>query len=182
MERQYHGFEYQKHIIDTNKYTFYNKYTFKWDAKSDKYNISIKTAKIKSDICFGDIKRIISTDENFILHVGFWKKYTYNILEEYKILIKKEDFKSYIGDISHFDEMFEEIKNITNDKSDDLKWKIFMKKYKTMYGKNPILSIRFKRDHKIQKRIQCSISYKNVIVLIYFHNLKMLYLHRLPLF
>lgn len=50
---------------------------------------------------------------------------------------------------------------ISNDRKDDAKWKEFCKKYKTIYGEDAVISIRFKRDHKKQKRIQCAISYTN---------------------
>ena len=42
------------------------------------------------------------------------------------------------------------------------KWTDFRKKWTNIYGKS-IISLRFKRDHKKQKRIQCGISRNNFI-------------------
>lgn len=55
--------------------------------------------------------------------------------------------------------MVEEMKYITNLKEDDDKWKLYCKKYKTLWENRPRdCSIHFKRDHKKQKRIQCGIN------------------------
>ena len=51
---------------------------------------------------------------------------------------------------------------ISNDHSDDKKWTEFRKRYTKLYGKS-VIALRFKRDHKSQKRIQCGISYTNFI-------------------
>ena len=61
------------------------------------------------------------------------------------------------------------MKLITNNHSDDSKWKIFREKYTKLYG-DSIISLRFKRDHKTQKRIQCGIAYKNFINTILIEN------------
>ena len=56
------------------------------------------------------------------------------------------------------------MKQISNDRSDDGKWKEFRKKWNLLYKKfnnNPVITLRFKRDHKKQKRIQCGISSSN---------------------
>jgi len=51
---------------------------------------------------------------------------------------------------------------ISNDRSDDNKWKQFRLKWKEKYG-DSIISLRFKRDHKKQKRIQCGITKTNFL-------------------
>ena len=61
------------------------------------------------------------------------------------------------------DEMKQELKKITNLRSDDNIWKLFIRKYRNSYPKTNLIKLRFKRDHKKQKRIQCAISYNNFI-------------------
>jgi hypothetical protein len=70
-----------------------------------------------------------------------------------------------LGDITIIQEMLDEMSTISNDKSDDSKWKQFRLKWKERYG-NSIISLRFKRDHKKQKRIQCGISRNNFLEVI----------------
>ena len=55
------------------------------------------------------------------------------------------------------------LNNITNDVSDDLKWKKEITVLRTEW-KNKTTNLirpRFKRDHKKQKRIQCAINNKD---------------------
>ena len=56
--------------------------------------------------------------------------------------------------------MHNEMKSISNHKKDDLLWSEFIKKYKKLYPKDNLIKLRFKRDHKTQKRIQCAINFK----------------------
>lgn len=124
--------------------------------------VSIKCCKLKSSIDFGDLKRQINITNNFILYVGFWKIDKYKIYQEYKLLIKKQYWTNYFGNVNIISDMLNDMKNISNNKIDDNNWKRFIYKYKELYG-NSIISLRFKRDHKKQKRIQCGIMYNNFI-------------------
>ena len=60
------------------------------------------------------------------------------------------------------DELISVINNITNSKKDDNKWKDIITKHKKLWG-DRIFRLRFKRDHKKQKRIQLAISYSNIL-------------------
>ena len=53
--------------------------------------------------------------------------------------------------------------SVSNNKEDDNKWKTLMNEGKQLWkNKTPnLISPRFKRDHKNQKRIQCAITNKN---------------------
>jgi hypothetical protein len=163
-ERQVHGFDYQKRIIEDETLTEDVNYTGKWDAFSSesKLPVSIKCIGINGSVDFGDFRRQTEIVSDFILYVGFWKKSKSNVIEQYKVLIKKEKWDSYFGDKSIISSMMEDMKDISNDHSDDPKWKDFRDKYSKLYG-NSIISLRFKRDHKKQKRIQCGITRKNFI-------------------
>jgi hypothetical protein len=165
-ERQKHGFEYEELKINENNLIKEENYTAKWDTfeiyNDVKTPVSVKCIGLNSSIDFGDFKRQTEVDEDFILYVGFWKGKKNNIVEEYKVLINKDVWNSYFGDKSIIQSMLDEMKGISNDYSDDNKWKDYRNKYKELYGKS-IISLRFKRDHKKQKRIQCGITKPNFV-------------------
>ena len=176
-ERQKHGFDYEYSVMSRNNLIKEGHYTSKWDTY-EMYNgvktpVSVKCIKNGSSIDFGDFKRQSEVNEDFILYVGFWSGKKDNIVEEYKLLINKDKWNNYFGDKSITKELLEELKEISNDYSDDGKWKVYRNKYKNLYGSS-IISLRFKRDHKTQKRIQCGITKKNFIDYILIDN-KLLY-------
>lgn len=157
-ERQEHGFLYQeKKRIELDLIKEEN-YTAEFDAyrKNDNFPYQIKTIKFGSAIDLGDYFRNSSRTQDFILIIGFWKGTKDSIVETY---ILKIDYIKW-NSLCCFDkkiEMRDEMKNISNNHSDDEKWKLFRTKYKKEYG-NKKISLRFKRDHKEQKRIQCAIN------------------------
>lgn len=167
-ERQEHGFIYQEKIINENNLIEDKNYTGKWDGFNGEYNLptSIKCISKKGSIDFGDFRRQTEVDTDFILYLGFWEGSKNNINEEYKVLIKKENWQRYFGNKEIINDMLNEMKDISNDKSDDPKWKIYREKYSDLYG-NSIISLRFKRDHKKQKRIQLRTHYNNRIFFAY---------------
>jgi hypothetical protein len=167
MERQSHGFDYQTDIIIKESLNADPFYTGKWDAYNATFSlpVSVKCIGYKNSIDFGDFIRQTQVDTDFILYLGLWKDKKDNIIQEYKIIIKKDIWLSYFGDTSITKIMIEEMKGISNDRSDDSKWKEFRNKYKKLYG-DSIVSLRFKRDHKKQKRIQCGINMTNFVNLV----------------
>tara|TARA_Y100000361_G_C11156976_1_gene344772 strand:+ start:1812 stop:2336 length:525 start_codon:yes stop_codon:yes gene_type:complete len=165
-ERQKHGFEYEKKCFKKNPHWISNsdEYTAKWDAYDtvEEKPVSIKCIQKGGSVDFGDIFRMSSINEDFILQVGFWFGKKNNIVEEYTIHISVDDWQELIGDIDIFHQAKDEMNNITNEYKDDNKWSKFRSKYKKLWG-NSILQPRFKRDHKKQKRIQCGIMYNNLL-------------------
>jgi hypothetical protein len=178
-ERQKHGFDYQKLIIEKYNLLDGGVYNGKWDGYDEiggvKIPVSIKCLNIGSSIELGDFKRQIEIDCDFILYVGFWDGNTNNIIDSYRVLIYYNNWVNYFGDVNILDDMLNDMKTISNDYSDDEKWGNFRLKYNKRYGKS-IISLRFKRDHKKQKRIQCGISNKNFHDLILKENKNLLYL------
>lgn len=185
MERQSHGFIYEKRVIENYEnlmsYEEYcdvypcieneSRYTSKYDAidmskKGKNYigkPVQIKNIKHKSSIDLGDVFRNANKEENFDLYVGFWKNNKLNIIEEYFINV---DFKKW-NDLFSYDN-YEEWKHwikyeVSNSYDYDDQWKIDCDKRKKSWGHNRIIQPRFKRDHKKQRRIQCGVSYKNFI-------------------
>lgn len=165
MERQKHGKDYERFIIE-RKSLKETKYTDKWDGFNvNGIPLSVKLIKDGNNIYLGSIERQFAINNDFILCIGFWKNKTENIIKEYEIKINHIIWNSYFGDMSILKEVYNEMKNISNDKSDDKIWKKFYEKYKKLYGES-IIKINFKRDHKNQKRVQCSIKYKDFIKII----------------
>lgn len=162
-ERQKHGFEYENLIIKKYNMLKINKYTHKYDAyykfKGRVIPVQIKCIKYGSSIELGDYRRNKHKKENFILFVGFWKENKDNIIKETILFIDRKKFISNL-EFDHDNEIFSTLNLITNLICDDLKWKSFTEKYKNLWPKKNLISIRFKRDHKTQKRIQCAIPWK----------------------
>jgi len=159
-KKQKHGFIYENSIIkkyNLNKCDIYND---KFDCYYNNTPVQIKYTKNKGEICLADYKRNKELDNDFILHIGIYENEN-NIkttIQEYTLYI---DFNVYIK-LFNFDinNIIEEFKIISNDKLDDGKYKLFKKKYKN--NNDDIVHIRFKRDHKKQKRIQASIPYRHI--------------------
>ena len=93
--------------------------------------------------------------------IGFWKIHKSNIVEEVIYYINYIPFVSNL----QYDKDAQirvEMDLITNLREDDKKWTEFRLKHTKDYkSNNNHIDIRFKRDHKTQKRIQCAISWKN---------------------
>jgi len=159
-ERQQHGFIYQDKYILKNNLTEEKNYTHKNDAY-DKNNIpyQIKTIKKNSSIDMGDIFRNANKNEDFYLVVGFWENKKTNIVEEKKLFIDHKKWNSILN-FQEYDKLKDWIKNkVSNDRNYDNQWKKEMKIWKEKFGERKI-NIRFKRDHKKQRRIQCAINNK----------------------
>lgn len=159
--RQYHGFWFEKKAIQKYGLTSCSGYTCKYDAfySAAKIPVQIKYVKRGCSVELGGYLRNKQKKEDFILIVGIWENKKDNIIDEIILYIEHENFTKQLA--FDFDaEMFEEMKLISNLRLDDFKWSSFCKKYKQVWCKENLLDIRFKRDHKKQKRIQCSISWK----------------------
>jgi hypothetical protein len=159
-ERQGHGFEYEQQILERFGLNTCE-YISPYDAVCGNIHIQIKCIKYGCAIELGDYFRNKRKNVDFILIVGFWKYAKDNIVEEYIFLVKHEVFTAnlrYDADT----EMVEELKLITNLRQDDDRWQKYCSRNKHRYASfHNKIDIRFKRDHKTQKRIQCAISWNN---------------------
>jgi hypothetical protein len=161
-ERQHHGFEYEDRVISKYKLIKTIGYANKFDAYKDNIPVQIKCIKNKSSIEMASYIRNKNINENFILIVGFWEKYKDNIVQEHVLYIDISIYSTFFK-YDYYPQMMTEFKLISNLIVDDDNWKKFRLKYSKLWPKNNIVSLRFKRDHKNQKRIQCSINYTNFI-------------------
>jgi len=161
-ERQGHGLKYEESVINRFNIRKANNYTDEWDGYLNEIPVSIKCIKNGTDVELSDFKRNALKDEDFYLIVGFWEGEKTNIVKEYILLINGKEWHELFP--AHFITDFEEmLKNITNDRSDDLKWKEMITEQRKRWKEetNNLVRPRFKRDHKRQKRIQCAINNKD---------------------
>jgi hypothetical protein len=165
MERQAHGFRYESIIIDRYNLIKCDKYTSEYDAYTRGGTpVQIKYIKIGSSIDLGDYRRNTKKSQDFLLIVGFWGWPEGKLIakQEYILYIDSCVWKQllYFGDS---EQMFDEFSSISNKRSDDTMFHQFIDKYKQLWNQTPDrqIELRFKRDHKKQKRIQCAINHSN---------------------
>jgi hypothetical protein len=164
-ERQKHGFIYQNKVINKYNLLEQKEYTAEYDATYKSIPVQIKCSKYGSSLELGDYRRNKNKNKDFILAVGLWKNVAANkqITNEYMLYIEHYNYTKNLGYYAEYMEtlMYEEYKQISNHKDDDRVWKQFCTKYKSFWKADNKISIRFKRDHKKQKRIQCAIPWYN---------------------
>ena len=167
-EKQKHGFDFENLIINKYKLIKEKKYTGEFDAYYNNVPIQIKCIKQNTSIDLGDYFRNKNKTKDFILIIGFWKNLKTNIVATHAIYINYQNWNNLFN--FNFDiEMKTEMKLISNLKIDDENWKNYQCRYKNLWHLNERkIDIRFKRDHKVQKRIQCAI--KNKIFYNFFLN------------
>ena len=159
--KQFHGFQYEQKIIQKFNLKKAHQYTSPYDAHLGVLNIQIKCMQYGSSVEFGDYMRNKTKNDNFILVVGFWKDFKDNIIQEHIYNVDVDILKSNL--VYPYDqEMFNEMKLISNSYDDDVNWRFFCQKHRMQWMEfNNNMDLRFRRDHKRQKRIQCGISWKN---------------------
>jgi hypothetical protein len=167
-ERQKHGFDYEREVIERYSLMKSKNYTAEYDAYYNGIPVQIKCIKHGCAIEMGDYKRNSRKKDDFILIIGFWKGKEHKIIKEIVLYIDHEKFNEQLrfGDENLYHKIIAEMNLITNLKVDDEKWKQFCKKYKGLWPITSLFSIRFKRDHKKQKRIQCAIPWKNFVTFV----------------
>lgn len=162
-ERQKHGFDYENKIIIENKLEKTGKYTHKYDAITKLGTpVQIKCIRSSGSVDMGSLKRNLDKDRDFILHIGFWSKAKDNITKTITLYITIGEWKECFGNAEKFYNEMKTILNlIGNSKVDDGRWKEYTKYYHKIH-KGSLFRIAFKRDSKVQKRIQCSINQTNL--------------------
>lgn len=159
-ERQAHGFKYEEDVIKRYNLEPEQNYTDKWDAYYKGIPVSIKTCTMSGTVHMGDFYRNASLTHNFILIIGFWSRDVMGerVYEDDLILYINKDFWIEQFPKTAVDAMRTVFNGITNSYDDDEKWKKRMKAFKKEWGSYQTgITIHFKRDHKTQKRTQCSI-------------------------
>jgi hypothetical protein len=167
--RQAHGFKNELMVIDRYNLNKATSYTAKWDAIAPRIVVgqrvikdvptSIKTIREGGSVDMGDIFRHAKNGNDFVLHVDFYRgpRSELNIVETYTIYIESGKWRS-LFEFGHYDFLRGCLHEITNSYSDDLKWKSMMAEMNKLWRREErIVHLAPKRDHKKQKRIQCTI-------------------------
>ena len=159
MERQVHGLLYGGQIVEEYELQESGVYTSRWDAYCDDIPCSIKSIKHGSAIDMGDINRQRSVDRDFLFFIGFWRGDKSNLVEEHVLYVPvgfwRAQFPDECASIIDPKVVFD---GISNDRADDAKWKDRTRRYRKMWREHEgAVAVRYKRDHKSQRRIQCAI-------------------------
>lgn len=165
-ERQKHGFifeEYVESIYGVNRSG--KTYTDKWDGEWKGYPVSIKHIKKGNAVDLGDIFRQASIDEDFFMFVDFYETETVSETDDIHILfIPSTSWKTYFMPVEDFKFQFKNaLQSVSNDKKDDQKWTQLRKACVQFWKDNTsgFITPNGKRDHRNQKRWQCSINKTN---------------------
>jgi len=161
MERQIHGFIYEDKVCKNFNLIANQSYISEYDATTVSGTpIQIKCIKNKNEICLGDYFRNKKKSKDFYFIIGFWENSKTNIVKEDVLYIPYKEWNDMFV-FENDDDITTLLKEISNNYSDDLIWKTRCKKIKQSWnGCDRIIQLRFKRDHKKQKRIQVAIPYK----------------------
>jgi len=164
--RQQHGFDNEDRVIRDHGLVDVRGYTDKWDAYAPCVRVGnkvyhnvpdqIKTIRRGGSVDMGDVFRHSQTKENFILHVDFYDKEDRTKIVESNILYVDIEKWNSIFRFEDYAFLKECLTKITNEYSDDLRWKGMMAEMHNRWGSRPV-HLAPKRDHKKQKRIQCTI-------------------------
>lgn len=168
-ERQQHGFTYENDVIYRYGLEKSSGYTAKFDAIKDETMVSIKTKINGGSVEMADYFRNATVTENFILIVGFHTGPERKIVKELTMEIEHGYW------MSNFSPQWEQpirdlLASVDNTKETDALWKrnrlALQSSYKNWAKESgSIIKLNPKRDHKNQLRMQCSISYKNILML-----------------
>lgn len=166
MERQWAGFSFEEYVekvygVDRSAKT----YTDIWDGELYGRPVSIKHTQKGQAVCLADLFRQASNEEDFFMFVDFYETPTVSETDDIHIFyIPAKKWHTYFMDIEKFEDRFKNaLKSVTNDKKDDEKWTQLRKECVKFWKENTnkIITVNGKRDHKDQKRWQCSINKTN---------------------
>lgn len=160
MERQAHGFNFEQYVSNKYGITLSGEYTSKWDGEYNGLPISIKHIANGNAVDLGDIFRQASITEPFYMLVGFYTDSNFDNDDIYLLHFNQNEWHQFFMDVDQFEDKFRgALDAVTNNKEDDDKWKILMNDCKNYWKEHTpnIVRPNGKRDHKLQKRWQCSI-------------------------
>ena len=164
-ERQYHGLEFEDIVIRKEHLIKNPEYTGKFDAWTKSgVPVQIKYIKRGSSIDMGDLLRNSQMSQPFMLYIGFWDKTKSHCVEILKFFINDICAWNDAFMYAHYGSLKAEMRLITNLHVDDNQWKSFCERHKRSWNQcDRHVQIRFKRDHKKQKRIQCAINQSDLL-------------------
>ena len=169
-EVQNHGVVFEKWIRDTffDGYTP-KSYTQKWDipASANKrfggVPVNPKATKYRTPVDLGDALRQFKIDEPFIFVIGYWqqeeeKKRFVNVVA---VRLEAKEYRKLWGDIKIED--LEKLDNLIKETPDYREARrLAQAMKKTAPFNTSIIKLNPKIDSKSQRRLQCSLSFKDV--------------------
>lgn len=169
-ERQGHGFIFEDYVekiysVDRSVEGYGKNYTDPWDGLYNGIPVSIKHIKKGCAVDLADVFRQASINENFIMFVDFYETPTVSETDDIHILfIPAEKWHTYFAPLDIFENKLRNALNsVSNDRADDVKWTKLriecVNFWKTIT--TGFITLNGKRDHKKQKRWQCSINKTN---------------------
>lgn len=189
--RQQHGFDIQREVIEALDGVQEHFYTASYDGLStsdSNEQIEIKSAKYGAPIELADYfrnrdKHLLQNHSvsEFILAVNFYDNETKAIIENNLFYIPLTWWSWHFRSPDGFDASLSEfMRTITNSHDDDNRWTegrlkftevwdnywqtSLRQKFSEQWGfdiPDRLIRLRFKRDHKKQKRVQCAIRNKD---------------------
>lgn len=173
--RQNHGFLEEEYIRQNYSFRKSSKYTSRWDGYLSSSTIendvdfvdyslleipvSIKTKKLGGCLEMGSLLRNATVDTDFVLFAGMWQGQTKTIVKRHIIYVPRSVWNSIFNmELSRkMNDIFKD-NDISNDRIQDDEWKKISTEYRKEWNKsNQAINVLFKRDHKNQRRVQCSI-------------------------
>ncbi len=169
-ERQAHGFIFQDWVVGR----FLDMaYTAEWDIpkKINNFshkNISIKTAKWKGSVGLGDALNQFKINEDFEMLIAFYKieNNRKRIINMQLLKITREKWMELWGDMTQdkLEKLIsliksDEGKGLKGEKLDEFRKKIKQEKSDILKDYTGRFSLHQKIDSKIQRRLQCSLSF-----------------------
>jgi len=159
--RQKHGKDYELGII--KEYGMEpTGHTDKWDAHYRGYPVQIKFAQRgKSAIELADyFKYKHMKEDSFIIILGIWSdETTHAEIRRYCWMISLEEWIPLFECPAELDtDIKTGLASITNLRADDERWDEMRKGWRRQWGINRPVNLAPKRDHKSQKRMQCTIT------------------------
>lgn len=170
--RQAHGYWFER-FAEEHLPVALNDHGVFFDARhvGDDLPVQIKFRQGDGRIEFGDMNRNIdlaAADREFYLLAGSWNGVKHRLASLSCFRLSSSIWMDLFGGESVLalrTEANNIIRAASNDRSYDSTWKTITKDFHARYKgreKAPLLDFNFKRDHKTQKRIQVSISSRNV--------------------
>lgn len=172
--RQSHGFVFQSGVSRLlGLYVPYN-YTDEVDAYSIKQPLDIvmrhsfKNMKTGSAVELGSLSRNAACPRDFVLYVAFWTGFATNVREVHVLHIRSTYWQNlFPSNIEQFDTKAafrDHLGEISNSPTDDPRWALRLQELKEAWRqsvpRDSPIAVAYKRDHKKQRRVQCSIPAK----------------------
>lgn len=170
-ERQHHGVVFEKWVRDTffDGYTPPG-YTQKWDvpAASNTRHGGVpanpKAAKYRGPVDLGDALRQYDINEPFLLVIGYWEQTPAGrrMVNIVPIRVEPATWRKLWGDITRTD--LEKLDAVIKDRS--LSYEEARRQAQAIKRQPPftgaVITLNPKIDSKIQRRLQCSLSFSDV--------------------